>query len=67
VPVSASGAARCLSLAKEAGMRCRPGEPHLSGRADQDVGRLDMLVDEAALVELAQSHGNTDSDQQPRF
>ena len=31
---------------------------------DQDVGRLDVLVDEAALVKLAQSRGNADGEAQ---
>src|SRR6516165_12106100 len=42
-----------LSLAREARGDTEPGEPHPAGRAiDQDVGRLDVLVDEAALMEL---------------
>ena len=43
----------------------KPGEPHLAVRAvHHDIGRFDVLVDEAALVELAQSHGNTNSQAQ---
>jgi hypothetical protein len=46
-------------------MQCRTGKPCVAGRAVyQDVNRLDVLVDEAALVELAQSHGNTDGQAQ---
>jgi hypothetical protein len=43
-------------------MQCRTGKSCVAGRAVyQDVNRLDVLVDEASLVELAQSHGNIDS------
>ena len=43
----------------------KPGEPHLSGRAvDQNIGRLDVLVDEAALVELAERRRDADGEAQ---
>jgi len=39
--------------------------PNLAGRAvDQDIGRLDVLMDEPALMELAQSRRNTDGEAQ---
>ena len=50
-----------LALAGQARSDAEPGEPHLSIRAvHQDIGWLDVLVDEAALMELAQSRGNSD-------
>src|SRR5262249_56311803 len=54
-----------LSLAGEARGDTEPSEPHLASRAvDKDVGRLDVLVDEAALMEFALSRGNTDGQPQ---
>src|SRR5215831_21182694 len=51
-----------LSLAGEARSDTKPGKPHLAGRTvDQDVGRLDVLVDKAVLMEFAKSRGNTGS------
>jgi len=42
-----------LALAGEARGDAEPGEPHLSARAvHQNIGRLDVLVDEATLVDL---------------
>ena len=44
-----------LTLARQTRGDAEPGEPRPSvGAVDQDVGRLDVLVDEAALVRLAQ-------------
>lgn len=38
-----------------------PGEPHASiGGPDNNVGWLDVLVDQASLVDFAQSRGNAD-------
>src|SRR4029077_5076700 len=49
-----------LSLAGKARCDAKSSEPRLAGRlVYQDVGRLDVLMDEAALMELAQSHGNS--------
>jgi hypothetical protein len=49
-----------LSLARKARCNAEPGKPNLSCRAVyQDVRRLYILMDEAALMELAQSHGDS--------
>ena len=54
-----------LPLAGQARGDAEPGEPHVSIRAvHQNIGWLDVLVDEAALMELAQSRGNSDSQAQ---
>ena len=58
------GSGACRSRGQARG-DAEPGEPHLSIRAvHQDIGRLDVLVDEAALVELAQSRGDADGQAQ---
>src|SRR5208282_6386428 len=52
-----------LSFAWEARGNAETREPHLATRAvHQDIGRFDVLVDEAALVDLAQSPGNADGE-----
>src|SRR5215475_2105169 len=52
---------RRLTFAREARGDAEPGQPHLAGRlVEQDVGRLDVLVDEAALVELTENRSHTD-------
>ena len=54
-----------LALARQARGDAESGEPDLSGRAvQQNVGRLDVLMDEAALVQLADSHGDADGQAQ---
>src|SRR5262245_30547391 len=59
---------RRLTFAREARGDAEPGQPHLAARlVEEDVGRLDVLVDEAALVELAQSEGDGNGDTQEAF
>ena len=54
-----------LALARHARNKAKPGEPHARVRAvDHDIGRLDVLVDEAALVKLAHSRGDSDCEAQ---
>src|SRR6516165_8366493 len=56
---------RRLVLAPEARSDAEPGQPHLAGRGvDQDIGRLDVLVDKAALVKLAESRGSSAAEAQ---
>src|SRR5262249_53578600 len=45
---------RCLALARKAGGNAKPGESNLSAIGHQNVGRLDVLMDEAALMHLAE-------------
>ena len=54
-----------LTLARQTRGDAEPGEPRPSVRAvHQDIGRLDVLVDEAALVRLAQRGGDADGEAQ---
>ena len=54
-----------LSLARQPRGDAEPGEPHRSvGAVHQDIGGLDVLVDEAALVGLAQRRGDADGEAQ---
>ena len=51
-----------LPLARQARCYPKPGEPHVSIRAvHHNISRLDVFVDEPALMKLAQSRGNSDS------
>ena len=57
----ASGGSGRLTLARQARGDAESGEPHASvGAVHKDVGRLDVLMDEAALVRLAERRGDTD-------
>ena len=59
------GRLRGLTLAQQARGDAKPRELHRSSRAvHQDIDRLDVLVHQAPLVELAQSHGNVDGQAQ---
>jgi hypothetical protein len=50
-----------LPLARKAGRNAESRKLDRSGRTvHQDIGRLDVLVDEAALVELAHRHSDAD-------
>ena len=50
-----------LSIRGEARCKTNPGEPRITGRRiDQDAGRFEVPVNEAALVEFAQGRRNTD-------
>ena len=54
-----------LTLARQTRGDAEPGEPGQSVRAvHQDIGRLDVLVDEAALVRLAQRGDDADGEAQ---
>ena len=54
-----------LTLARQTRGDAEPGEPRPSVRAvHKDIGRLDVLVDEAALVRLAQRGGDADGEAQ---
>ena len=54
-----------LPLARQTRGDAETGELDLSGRAvHQDIGRLDVLVDEAALVDLAEGRGDRDGEAQ---
>ena len=54
-----------LTLARQTRGDAEPGEPRPSVRAvHQDIGRLDVLVDEAALVRLAHGRGDADGEAQ---
>ena len=54
-----------LPLARQTRGDAEPGEPHPSvGAVHQDIGRLDVLVDEAALVRLAQRGDDADGEAQ---
>ena len=54
-----------LPLAGQARCDAKPGEPHVSIRAvHHDISWLDVFVDEPALMKLAQSRGNSDSQAQ---
>src|SRR5215475_6372602 len=56
---------RRLTFARKARGDAEPGQPHLAGRiGEQDVGRLDVFVDEPALMKLAQSRGSSDGQAQ---
>src|SRR5262245_46140121 len=56
---------RRLTFAREARGDAEPGQPHLAGRVvEEDVGRLDILVNEPALVKPAESQGTRDGDAQ---
>jgi hypothetical protein len=55
----------CLALAGQARCDAKPGEPHVSIRAvHHNISWLDVFVDEPALMKLAQSRGNSDSEAQ---
>ncbi len=54
-----------LSLARKPRGDAEAGEPHFTvGAVDQDIGGLEVLVDEAAVVGLAQGRGHADGDAQ---
>ena len=54
-----------LTLARQTRGDAEPGKPRPSVRAvHQDIGRLDVLVDEAALVRLAERGDNPDGETQ---
>ena len=54
-----------LTLARQTRGDAEPGEPRPSvGAVHQDIGRLDVLVDEAALVRLAERRGDADREAQ---
>jgi len=54
-----------LPFARQTRGDAEPGEPRLPVSAvHQDIGRLDVLVDEAALVRLAQRRGDADGEAQ---
>ena len=54
-----------MSLARKARRNAEPHQPHLAGRVvEQDVGRLDVFMDEPALVKLTQSRGNSAAEAQ---
>src|SRR6202012_5945140 len=54
-----------LSFARLSRRYTKAGKPHLPARrVHQNIGGLDVLVDETALVRLAESCGNADSDAQ---
>ena len=54
-----------LPLARQARGDAETGEPDLSGRAvHQDIGRLDILVDEPRLMDLAQGDRDADGEAQ---
>src|SRR5262245_33624403 len=56
---------RRLPLAHEARGDAESRQPHLAGRVvEQNVGRLDVFMDEAAPVKLADSRGNSDGEAQ---
>ena len=60
-----SGGAGRLPFARQARREAEAGEPHLSvGAVHQDIGRLDVLVHEAALMDLAQGRGDLDGEAQ---
>ena len=55
------GRLRRLTLARQPRGDAEPGEPRPSVRAvHQDIGRLDVLVNEAALVHAGQRRGDAD-------
>ncbi len=47
-------------LAGQTGGDAEPGEPYLPALVHQDVGRLEILVDETSLVDLAQRRDDAD-------
>ena len=52
-----------MAFARETRGDAEPRQPHLAGRVvEQDVARLNILMDEAALVKLADSRGNRDGE-----
>jgi len=54
-----------LSLARKPRGDAEAGEPHFTvGAVDQDIGGLEVLLDEAAVVGLAQGRGHADGDAQ---
>src|SRR5262245_61158781 len=54
-------------LARQAGGNAETGEPHFSARPiHQDMARLEVLVDEASLVDLGEGHGDADGEAQER-
>ena len=60
-----SGGFGRLTFARKARSDAKPGQPHLAGRfVEQDVGRLDVFVDEPALMKLAQGRGNSNGQAQ---
>src|SRR5579863_9888114 len=60
---------RRLALARHLGRNPEAGEPHLAGVVDQHIRRLDVLMQEAATMDLGdccrQSNGNTQQASQP--
>ena len=60
-----SGGSGAWRSRRQARGDAEPGEPHSSvGAVHQNIGRLDVLVDEAALVRLAQRGGDADREAQ---
>ena len=60
-----SGGRGRLPFARKARGDSEAGEPYLTARrVHQNIGRLDVLVDEAVLVHLAKGRGNADGDAQ---
>src|SRR5215813_4149037 len=52
-----------LTLASEARCDAKAGQPHFAGRlVEQDVGWLDILVDEATLMKFAECEHNGDGE-----
>ena len=65
MPAITSGGAERLALAWQLRGDTEAGEPHLPVFAgDQDVGRLDVLVDQSTLVDPAQGRGDADGEAQ---
>src|SRR6202048_3172202 len=60
-----SGRLERLPLPRQARGYAEPGEPHSSVRTvDQDIGRLQVLVDQTTLVEFVQSNADADGNVQ---
>src|SRR5262249_59583016 len=56
---------RRLTFAREARGDAEPSQPHLGGRlVEQDVGWLDIFMDEPALMKLPERRGSSDGERQ---
>src|SRR5262249_44714480 len=55
---------RRLTIAQQPRGDAESGQAQLAAAADQDIDRLDVLVYKSALVDLAESHGDTDGEGQ---